>query len=64
MYACVGTLAYTAGERMKNERFIKDLSEGGIKHLVDQPVSDTSFADITLLGIIHMEVLISPMLII
>ena len=55
--------AYTAGERMKDKCFIKNLSEGGIKHLVYQPVSDASFAYITLLGIKHMEVLISPMLI-
>jgi hypothetical protein len=44
---------------MEDERLVKDLCEGSIKHLMDQPVSDTSFADVTLLGIKYMEVLIT-----
>jgi hypothetical protein len=63
MHACMGTLTYTARKRMEDERLVKDLCEGSIKHLMDQPVSDTSFADITLLGIKHMEVLITTVLI-
>lgn len=59
----MGAFIYTAGERMKDERWVKNLCKGGIKHLMHQPVPDASFADITLLGIKHMEVLIATMLI-
>jgi hypothetical protein len=59
----MGTLVYPTGEGIKDERCIKDLREGSIKHLVDQPVSNTSSADIALWRIKYMKVLIRSVLV-
>ena len=62
--ALVCSLAHPAGESVQDKGLIKNRSQGSIKHLMDQAISDASFAEKALLRIKRLKMRINIVLIV